>query len=92
MPAQNCVWVRVSGCRVCLSLSLLVKGGRDITCMRCDQGDDLLSMVEERKEEVERLTSIRECEQEVNWWIISLPYPQERHLGDTSQTEVVSLP
>jgi len=43
LPKNVSVWV--SGCRECLSLSLLVKDGRDTTCMRCDQGDDLLSMV-----------------------------------------------
>jgi len=32
--------------------------------------DDLLSLVAELK----RLKSIRECEQETNWWSSSLPY------------------
>lgn len=40
---------------------------------------------------MERLRSIRECEQEVNWWINSLPFLQERHLSDTSQTLVDPL-
>jgi len=43
------------------------------------------------EEEVEKLRSIRECEQEVNWWINSLPFLQERHLSDTSQTLVDPL-
>ena len=60
------VAVQVSGCRECLSLSLLVKDGRDTTCMRCDQGDDLLSMVSELKEEVERLRTSREYEWETD--------------------------
>lgn len=38
-------------------------GGRDSTCMRCEQVDDLLSIVAALKEEVERLRSTRECEQ-----------------------------
>lgn len=50
-----------------------MKGGRDATYLKCDQGDDLLGMVVELEEEVERLRNIRECEQEVNGWISSLP-------------------
>ena len=34
----------------------------------CDQVNDLLSLVAELKEEVERLRSIRECEREIDWW------------------------
>lgn len=56
-----------------LSLLLLVEGGRDTTCMRCEQVEDLLIPVAELKEE-ERLRSIRDCEQEVDWWTNSLPY------------------
>ena len=36
--------------------------------------DGLLSTVTELKEEVERLRSIKECEQEIDWWRDSLPY------------------
>jgi len=39
--------------------------------------DDLLSMVAELQEEVERLRCIRECEQETDWWSNSLPHLQE---------------
>jgi len=62
------VAIPVSGCREFLSLLLPVKGGRDSTSVRCEQADDLLSMVAELKEEVERLRSIRECEQKIEWW------------------------
>jgi len=35
--------------------------------------EDVLSLVAELRE-VERLRSIRECEQDVDWWSNSLPY------------------
>jgi len=63
--AKN-VLVQVPGCRECLSLLLLVKGGWDSTCVRCEQVDDLLSMVMKLKEEVERLRSISEYKQEID--------------------------
>jgi len=62
--------VQVSGCRECLSLALVPEGSRDNGCVRCDQINDLLSLVAELKEEVERL---RECESEINWWSCTLP-------------------
>ena len=52
--------VQVSGCRECLSLLLPGEGGRDSTCVRCEQAEDLLSMVAELKEEAERSRTIRE--------------------------------
>ena len=39
---------------------------------------DLLSLVAELKEEVERLRSIQECEREINWWSGTLPSPRPR--------------
>lgn len=62
------VAVQVSGCWECLSLLLPGEGGRDSTCVRCKQVDELLSLVVELKEEVERLKAIRECERETDWW------------------------
>ena len=50
------------GLQTCLSLSILSEGTSDNTRVPCDQLDDLLSLVVELKEEVERLRSIRECE------------------------------
>ncbi|GAB0204880.1 mitochondrial enolase superfamily member 1 [Grus japonensis] len=73
--------VQVSGCRECLSLSLLLEGSGHTTCVRCEQVGDLLSMVAELKEEVERLRSIRECEREIDWWTFTLPSLQDS-LGD----------
>ena len=40
--------------------------------MRCEQVDELLSLVVELKEEVQRLRTIRACEQEIDWWSDSL--------------------
>ena len=47
---------------------LRVKGSRDSTCVRCEQVSDLISVVVNLKEDVERLRSIIECEQEIGWW------------------------
>ena len=49
-----------------MSLLLLQEGDRDTTCVRCEQVEDLLSMVAELKEEVERLWTIREREWETD--------------------------
>ena len=66
-PPRN-VAVQVPSC----SKRLPVKGGRDFTCVRCEQVDDLLSMVVKLKEEAERFRSITECKQEVDLWSNSL--------------------
>lgn len=55
--------VQTSGCRDCQSLLLLWDDSGDI-CVRCDYVDDLLSLVAELTEEVERL-SIRVSEKEI---------------------------
>ncbi|KAK4811185.1 hypothetical protein QYF61_019816 [Mycteria americana] len=64
---------QVLGCRECLGLSLFTDGSRADSCVRCDQVDDLLCMVAELREEVERLRSIREAEKEIDWWCHALP-------------------
>ena len=43
--------IQVSGCRECLSLLLPRESGRDSTCVRCEQVDELLSLVVELKDE-----------------------------------------
>jgi len=53
--------VHIHGCSECQSLALAVQGGRDDICVRCDQLDDLLFLMVDLKEEVERLRSIRDC-------------------------------
>lgn len=50
--------VHVSGCGECLALSLLQEGSRDTTFVRCQQADDLPSLLVELKEEVERPRSL----------------------------------
>jgi len=57
--------VQVSGCRENLSLALTPEDSRDNSCVWCDQMNDLLSLVAQLKEEVERLSNIRECEREI---------------------------
>ena len=39
--------VQVSGCGECPALSLLQEGSQDTTCVRCEQVDNLLSLVVE---------------------------------------------
>ena len=70
------VAVQVSGCREGLSLLLPREDGKEATCVRCEQVDELLSLVVELREEAERLRTIRECEKEMDWWSDSL---RERH-------------
>ena len=71
--ARKHTGVQVSGYRECLSLALVPEDSRDNSCVRCDQVKDLLSLVADLKEEVERLRSIRECESEISWWSRTLP-------------------
>lgn len=67
VPDTGCI----SGCE-CQSLVLAVQGSRDNSCIRCDQVNDLLSLVADLKEEVGRLRSVREREREIDWWSPSL--------------------
>ena len=46
--------------------------------------NELLSLVGELKEEVERLRANRECEQEMNWWSESLMCQREGCQGDNA--------
>ncbi|GAB0208697.1 hypothetical protein GRJ2_003335400 [Grus japonensis] len=80
---------QLSGCRECLSLALAGDGSSEIGCLRCDQVDDLLSLVAELREEVERLRSIREAEREIDWWSQALPSLRQKQgqLTDQSQGE-----
>ena len=61
---QNNAAIQVSGFRECQSLSLVTDGSSEKSCMRCDQVDDLLSLVAELWQEVERLRTIMESEKE----------------------------
>ena len=53
------VAVQVSSCRECQSLLLPREDGKDATCVRCEQVDELLSLVVELRDKVERLRTIR---------------------------------
>ena len=86
------VAVQVSGCRECLGLLLPGEGGRGSTSVRCEQVDELLSLVVELKEEVERLRTIREREREIDCWSDSLACWREGCQGDTPRKVVDSLP
>jgi len=79
-PCKN-AGVQVSGCRECLSLALVPVDSRDNCCVRCEQVNDLLSLVVELKEEVERLRSIRECEREIDWWSPHPALPEAEAAG-----------
>ncbi|GAB0206304.1 hypothetical protein GRJ2_003096000 [Grus japonensis] len=80
---------QLSGCRECLSLALAEDGSDEIGCMRCDQVDDLLSLMAELHEEVEMLRSIREAEREIDWWSQALPSLRQKQgqLTDRNQGE-----
>jgi len=60
--------VQVFGCSECQSLIFAELCEGDSTCVRCDQIKDLLSLVVDLKEEVERLRSIKQCEKKIDWW------------------------
>jgi len=61
----NATAVQVSSCRECHQLALEMDGSRANCCVRCDQVDYLLGLV---ADEVDRLRSIKESEQEIDWW------------------------
>jgi len=65
VPKQDAS-VQVSGCSECQSLAFAMLDERDSTCVKCDQQNDLLSLVVDLKEKVERLKSIKECEREID--------------------------
>jgi len=90
-PCKN-AGVQVSGCRECLSLALVPEDSRDNGCVRCEQVNDLLSLVAELKEEVERLRSIRECEREIDWWSRTLPSLRQRQQEAAPQKAENPLP
>jgi len=84
--------VQVSSYRKCLSLSLVLEGSRDNSCVQCDQENDLLSLVTELKEEVETLRSVRECEREIDWWSHTLPTLRPRQQEVAPQVAEHPLP
>lgn len=70
---------------------MLEDNGKD-TCMRCEQLDDLLSLVAELKEKEGRLRSIRECKREVDLWSCTLPSLREmQRMEDQQESEELRL-
>jgi len=90
-PRKN-AGVQVTGYRECLSLALVPEDSRDSSCVRCEQVNDLLSLVAELKEEVERLRSTRECEREIDWWSRTLPSMRQRQQEAAPQGAENPLP
>lgn len=76
VPRQHASNTQVCGCSECQSLAFAVQSDGDSACIRCDQLNDLLSLVADPKEEGERLRRIRECEREIDWF---LPALRSRH-------------
>ena len=68
--------IQVSGCRECHQLALEMDGSRANNCVRCDQLDCLLSLMAELRGKVHRLRSLRESEQEIDWWNHALDLPE----------------
>lgn len=83
--------IQVSGCRACQSPALLSEGSRELSCVRCHQVDNVLSLVAEMRDEVERLKGIRDSEEEIYWRNCTLPCLGQMHLPSTSQ-EAMDLP
>lgn len=65
VPEQHAS-AQVSDCSECQSLAFIVLGEGDNTCVRCNRLNDLLSLVVDLKEEVERMRSIKECERKTD--------------------------
>ena len=70
-PAQDAS-TQVTGCDESQRLAFAVPGDGGSTCIRCDELNDLVSLVVDLKEEVERLRTIKECERETDCWCQSL--------------------
>ncbi|XP_072204137.1 uncharacterized protein [Excalfactoria chinensis] len=77
--------VQVTGCSECHSLALEVPVDGSCACFRCDQINDLLSMVVCLKEEVERLRSIKDSENEIDWWCQALLASGSRNIAEAPQ-------
>ncbi|KAJ7412505.1 hypothetical protein WISP_96256 [Willisornis vidua] len=76
LPSKEDTATQTSGCEECLSLPLVPENGMGGTCVRCEQVNDLLCLVAELKEEVQRLKCIRESEKEIDWRSQSLLTPK----------------
>lgn len=50
-----------------MTLALAPEGRRDYTCVQWDQVDDLLSLMAELRDKLERLKSIRVSDRKIDW-------------------------
>ena len=83
---------QVTGCVDCWSLAFAVPDDGGRTCIRCDQLNNLLSLVIDLKEEVERLRTIKDCEREIDWWCQSLSAPRSWHTAEALHGACQPLP
>ena len=81
VPSRNAS-TQVTGCVDCWSLDFAVPDDGGLTCKRCDQLNDLLSLVIDLKEEVERLRTIKDCGREIDWWSQYLSAPRSWHTAE----------
>lgn len=68
------------------------QGSRDNNCVRCDQVDGLQSLMLELRDKAERLSSIRESEEEAEWWSHTLLHLRKTHPLSTSHEAMDPLP
>jgi len=83
---------QVTGCVDCWSLAFAVPDDGGHTCIRCDQLNDLLSLVIDLKEEVERLRTIKDCEREIDRWCQSLSASRSWHTAEALHGACQPLP
>ena len=83
---------QVTGCVDSWSLAFAVPDDGGCTSIRCDQLSDLLSLVTDLKEEVERLRTIKDCEREIDWWCQSLSAPRSWHTAEALHGACQPLP
>ncbi|RMC19378.1 hypothetical protein DUI87_03988 [Hirundo rustica rustica] len=76
-PSKKDASVQTNSCLECLSLSVASGGAVEEVCLRCEQVSQLLLLVAELREEVERLRSISESEMEIDWWSSAIPSLRE---------------
>lgn len=78
--SQGNMVAQVLGCRVCPSLLSVSDGiSSGYGCGMCPQGEELLSLVVDLREEVSRLRSIRVSEREIHRWKHTLSTHPEAH-------------
>lgn len=82
---EAAVWM--CSCRESQSLSLVPRARSEGSCVRREQGDGVLSLLAEIREEVERLRSGRKAEQLVGWWSQAVPSLRQREEQPAGKAE-----